>query len=112
MADRPLLLRAANAVDRRVGGPLESLADHKRFVDVVTLTLRLEHAAQGAFERRTRKFLHFWNVPAQTDIKRLTRQVSVLGSEVRALAAQLQDERDLARDGAQEQAADPHKGRA
>jgi hypothetical protein len=102
MADRPLLLRAANAVDRAVGKPLESLADSRGFVDVVTLAMRAERAAQGAFERRTRSLLHFWNVPAGTDIKRLTLQVAALGSEIRDLAAQLEDQLELAREQARE----------
>jgi len=106
--ERPLLLRAVNAVDRAVGGPLEALTDSRGFVSVVVLAMRLERKAEGAFERRTRSVLHFWNVPAQTDIKRLTRQVSTLGSEVRALAAQIQDERE----SAVERAADRDAGGA
>jgi hypothetical protein len=78
------------------------VADSRGFVDVVTLAMRLERAAQGVFERRTRSFLHFWNVPAGTDIKRLTLQISALGTDVREMQAQLQDELERLREQARE----------
>jgi len=91
----PLWRRAFDKAERAVGSPLEEAVASRRMSDLFTVGFRVEGAVKGLFERQTRTALHFWNLPARTDVARLNRQVATLTTEVRALAARLEEERDL-----------------
>jgi hypothetical protein len=93
-AGPPVWRRVFDRAERAVGRPLEDVVASRRFSDVLALGLRAEGALRGLFERQTRTVLHFWNMPARTDVARLNRQVATLTNEVRALAARLDDERE------------------
>lgn len=92
----PLWRRAVDRAERAVGGPLEDAVASRRAGELLALGLRLEGALQGLFERQTRTVLHFWNIPARSDVARLNRQVAALAAEVRTLAARLEEERERA----------------
>jgi hypothetical protein len=92
-AGAPLWRRAFDRAERAVGRPLEDAVASRRVADLIALGFRAEGAMQGLFERQTRTVLHFWNMPARSDVARLNRQVAALTSEVRSLAARLDDER-------------------
>jgi hypothetical protein len=90
----PLWRQAFDRIERTVGRPLEDAVASRHMSQLLTLGFRVEGALQGVFERRTRAILHFWNMPAGSDVARLNRQVAALVAEVRALAAQLEEERE------------------
>jgi hypothetical protein len=92
----PLWWRAFDRAERAIGRPLEDAVASRHAGDLLALGLRLEGALQGLFERQTRTVLHFWNIPARSDVARLNRQVATLAAEVRALAARLEEERERA----------------
>jgi len=85
MAAKPLWRRAFDGVDRRVAGPVESAARSDAFGDALTLGLRLRARVQRSVEKRTRRALHFVNLPAATDVRRLQEQVAALRRELREL---------------------------
>jgi polyhydroxyalkanoate synthesis regulator phasin len=85
MAGKPLWRQAFDAVDRRVAGPVERAAGSEAFGDALTLTLRLQKRVQAGVERRSRRALHLFNLPAASDVKRLSEQVAALRREVREL---------------------------
>jgi hypothetical protein len=85
MADKPLWRRTFDAVDRHIAGPAEAVARSDAFGDALTLGLRLRRRAQREVEKRTRRALHLVNLPAATDVRRLSEQVAALRREVRAL---------------------------
>ena len=89
----PLWRRAFDRAERTVGGPLEDAVGSRVVGDLIALGFRAEGALQGLFERQTSAVLHFWNMPARSDVARLNRQVAALTAEVRALAAALEEER-------------------
>lgn len=91
----PLWRRAFDSAERAVGRPLEEAVASRQVSDLFTVGFRVEGAVKGLFERQTRSVLHFWNMPARTDVARLNRQVATLTTEVRALAARLDEEHDL-----------------
>ena len=86
---RPLWRQAFDAVERRVAGPAERTVRTDAFNDVVTVAIRSRRALQRAVERRTRRLLHLANLPAATDVKRLSEQTAQLHRELRALQRQL-----------------------
>jgi polyhydroxyalkanoate synthesis regulator phasin len=85
MAERPLWRQAFDAVDRRIAGPVEGAARSDAFGDLLALTVRAERRMQREIERRTRRALHFANLPTATDVRRLSEQVAELRRELREL---------------------------
>jgi polyhydroxyalkanoate synthesis regulator phasin len=85
MAERPLWRQAFDAVDRRIAGPVEGAARSDLVGDLLALGLRAERRLQRELERRTRRALHFANLPTATDVRRLSEQVAELRRELREL---------------------------
>src|SRR3954447_8475280 len=85
MADKPLWRRTFDSLDQRVAQPIEAAARSDAFGDVLTITLRLRARAQREVEKRTRRALHLVNLPAATDVRRLSEQVAGLRRELREL---------------------------
>jgi hypothetical protein len=83
---------AFDAVERRIARPIESGVRADAFNDAMTLALRMRRRLERAIARQSRHALHVANLPAATDVKRLSAQVAALHHEVRAL----QRERDRA----------------
>jgi len=82
---KPLWRRAVDEVDRRVSGPVEAGAHSDVFNDLVTLQWKLAKRAQREVEKRSRRVLHFANLPTATDVRRLSEQVASLQRQVREL---------------------------
>lgn len=97
MSGKPLWRQAFDRTERTVGRPLERLVTTRRFNDALVVTVRLQGALVGAFERQTRTVLHFWNMPARSDVRRLSRQVATLTGEVRTLSARLDEQQQRRR---------------
>ena len=95
-ASKPPWWRAFDKVERMVGKPLEDAVASRRYVDVVTLGMKVHRAvggkvgqvAAGALERAW----HVARVPTRDDVRRLSREIAVLTSEVRALKTAQQAE--------------------
>jgi hypothetical protein len=81
--------RAFDKVERAVGKPLEDAVASRRYVDVMTRGIRVQRALGGAAGRvvggAVGKVLHAVNIPTRGDVRRLTRDIAVLTSEVRSL---------------------------
>ena len=74
MAGRaPLWRRAFDAVEKPLGDTLASGARSGAFADVLAVALRVNRRLQREVERRTRRALHLANLPAATDVRRLTQ---------------------------------------
>ena len=83
--------RAFDRIERRVGKPLEDAAGSARYVDLMVRGRRVQRAVGGTFVRMAAgaagKVLHAANMPTHGDVRRLSRQVAALTSEVRTLSA-------------------------
>jgi hypothetical protein len=91
-AERPLWRGAFDRVEHAVSRPLERVVAGQPFNDLLVLGFRAQGAMYDAFEHQMRAILHFWNIPARTDVTRLHRQVGALSAEVRALADRLEEQ--------------------
>ena len=87
MADqRPLWKKAFDSVERAVAPGLESAVRSEGFADVATVAMRIRSEVARSAERSMRRALHFWNMPAGSDIKRLSEQVASVERRLRDLA--------------------------
>src|SRR5437660_3255579 len=92
MADeRPLWRKLFDTAERAAAPHLEGLVKSEGFADVATLTMRVQAAANRGAERAMRRALHFWNLPAGSDIKRVSEQIASLERRVRELSKRLEE---------------------
>jgi hypothetical protein len=92
---KPLWRQLFDAVDHRVAGPLESGTRSDAFGDLVAVGWRLSRRMQREVEHGSRRVLHLLNLPAATDVRRLSEQVAALQRELREI-----DDRDREADSA------------
>ena len=88
---QPLWRRAFDAVEQRVGPQLEQAVQTEQFADVTAALARLQGQLQRRTERAMRRGWHFWNLPAGSDVKRMSEQLASLERRVRDLSKQLED---------------------
>lgn len=74
-----------NSWEKAVAPGMEELTASPEFRDVMAVVVRLNKAATRQAEQASRQWLHWWNLPTATDIRRLRRQIGELDTEVGAL---------------------------
>jgi hypothetical protein len=77
-----------------VGPRLKAVVNSEPFAVAVGLASRADHAIRATSERATRRVLHFWNLPAGSDVTRVLNEIGKLQHEVRALSRQLDAKED------------------
>ena len=91
MADeRPLWRKLFDTAERAAAPRLEGIVKSEGFADVATFVMRLQTAANRGAERAMRRALHFWNLPAGSDVKRVSEQIASLERRVRELSKRLE----------------------
>ncbi len=95
-APPPLWRRAFDAVEGPVGDALSAGVRSPVFADALAVTLRLNRRVRGEVERQSRRALHLVNLPAASDMRRLSTQVAELQREVHALSRRLAAEESAA----------------
>jgi ribosomal protein S15P/S13E len=95
MADqRPLWRKAFDSVERTIAPGLESMVRSEEFADVATVAMRVRTDVAHGMERAMRRALHFWNLPAGSDVKRLSEQVASVERRLRELAKHVDELRE------------------
>ncbi|MGB5758089.1 MAG: poly(R)-hydroxyalkanoic acid synthase subunit PhaE [Acidimicrobiales bacterium] len=77
--------------EKAVAPGLEELTASAEFRDVTATMTRWNAAARRQSEAASRQWLHAFNLPAATDIRRLRRQIAELEREVGVLRRAMQD---------------------
>jgi hypothetical protein len=62
------------------------------FADLLVVSLRLQRATWSGVERGTRTMLHLCNLPARTDVDRLSRNVAAMRHELRQMSVRLDEQ--------------------
>jgi hypothetical protein len=87
--DKRVWWRAFDNVERKVGKPLEDAVASPKYIDVMTRGMKVTRAVRGAGGRAAggalEKVLHVAKLPTHSDVRRLSREIATLTSEVRAL---------------------------
>jgi len=74
-----------------LGPRLSNLTASDGFAEVAELTVATQARLRREIERRSRRFLHFWNLPAGSDVTVLRREIGELERQVRDLTKRLED---------------------
>jgi len=88
---KPPWWRAFDRVERVIGRPLEDAAESDTYVNVMVTGRRVQRAITGTAAHAVGgvvgTVLRAANVPTRSDLRRVSRQLTTLTGEVRALAA-------------------------
>jgi len=84
--------RAFDAVEQNVTPQIEQFVRTDQFADMAAVLSRMQSQAQKRSERALRQTWHFWNLPAGSDVKRLSERIAALERRVRDLQNQLEEQ--------------------
>jgi hypothetical protein len=79
-------LRAFKRVERTIGDPLERVAESPAAIEAMIRSSGLRRDVELRAERVLRFYLHLFNLPALSDVRRLSQQVAYLERRVRELS--------------------------
>jgi hypothetical protein len=108
---RPLWRQGFDEVDRRLSPRVEHIVHSEQFADATVVASRLQSQLRRRTERALRQGWHFWNLPAGSDVKRLSDQVASLERRVRDLSKQLEEAEGNERGGARGKRAQSDRSR-
>ena len=74
-----------NEWEKAVAPGLEQFAASDGFRDFMAASAKVTSAFTAEFERASRRWLHFWNLPAATDVRKLRQQVAAVDRELKGL---------------------------
>ncbi len=74
-----------NEWEKAVAPGLEQFAASDGFRDFMAASAKVTSALTAEFERASRRWLHFWNLPAATDVRKLRQQVAAVDRELKGL---------------------------
>ena len=74
-----------NEWESAVAPGLQQFAASDGFRDFMAASAKVSSAFAAEFERTSRRWLHFWNLPAATDVRKLRQQVAAVDRELKGL---------------------------
>ena len=95
--DQATWLRVVQRAERAVGSHVETFVKSDIYFDLLAQTTRAHRRLLQATETLSREWLHAWNLPASSDVRRLREQLSRVE---RILAEVAKEVADRAEDGA------------
>ena len=89
----PVWRRAYDVVEKTIAAPLTGMTGSEAFADTLALAARTRGTCLRMLERRSRRVLHLWNLPAASDLRQLQEQISVLQRQLADLPERLRTDR-------------------
>lgn len=86
----PLWRQVYNSWEQAVTPGLQQVTASTGFRDLMAMGMKANADLTREIERASRQWLHLWNLPAATDVRRLRQQVSGLERELLALRNELE----------------------
>jgi hypothetical protein len=87
----PLWLEAVRRFERAVGVPVESAVRSDAYFDLVTQANRARARMTRTFEDVSEQWLHLFNLPAASEVRRLREQLGRLERQLDRVAKDLAD---------------------
>jgi hypothetical protein len=97
--DRPQWLATALKLERAIGSRVEEAVRSDAYFEFVAHANRAQKRFFQAFESVQQEWLHLFNLPTGTDVRRLREQISRIEREIEALTNELADRREADGDG-------------
>ncbi len=86
-----LVRQVYDRVVAELGPRLTEVTASDAFAELSEVTLAAQARLQREIERRSRRFLHFWNLPAGSDVTVLRREIGELERQLRDLTKRLEE---------------------
>jgi hypothetical protein len=87
----PPWLDLAQRIERAIGEPVEQWVRSDAYFDLVTQMSRARARVTKSFEDYAEQWLHVFNLPAASDVRRLHEQLSRLERRVERMAQEIED---------------------
>jgi uncharacterized membrane protein YccC len=104
-------LELVQRLERTIGEPIEAFVGSDAYFDLMTQVKRARGRLARSFEGVAAEWLHLFNIPAATDVRRLREQLSRLERQVDRIAKDLADREEERREEAASTAAKPRAPR-
>jgi transposase len=91
--EQPLWLRFVLRFERAIGVPVESAVHSDRYFDLLTHANRTRARLTEVSEGLTQEWLHLFNVPPSSDVRRLREQLARVERQLARLTKEI-EERD------------------
>jgi hypothetical protein len=75
-AKQPLWLQAVHRLERAIGEPVEAAVRSDTYFDLVAKATRATATVKGVAEGTSRRWLHLFNLPAGSDVRRMREQLT------------------------------------
>jgi hypothetical protein len=85
-ANQPLWLRAVIRIERAIGEPIESAVRSDTYFDVISATTRVRRKVVGTAEGVSKRCLHLLNLPAESDIRGMRKQLARMERRINQLS--------------------------
>ena len=92
----PLWLELVRRFERAIGAPVESAVRSDTYFDAVTQANRARARVTRTFEELSEQWLHLFNMPAASDVRRLREQLGRVERQLNRVAKDLADRGDAA----------------
>jgi hypothetical protein len=92
--DRPTWLDMVLKLERTIGSRVEEAVQSDAYFEFVGAATRARKRFSEVFEGAQEEWLHLFNLPAGTDVRRLREQVSRMERQLESLAHDLADRRE------------------
>jgi hypothetical protein len=92
----PLWLELVRRFERAIGAPVESTVRSDAYFDVVTQANRARARMTRTVEDLSEQWLHLFNMPAASDVRRLREQLGRVERQLNRVAKELADREDAA----------------
>jgi hypothetical protein len=80
-----------HSLERAVGVPVEAAVRSDTYFDMVAQATRAQTRAAETLERLTSEWLHLFNMPAGTDVRRLREQLAGMDRKLTRITKELDD---------------------
>lgn len=98
--NQPLWLQLVHSLERKVGKPVEGFVRSDAYFDVLAGATRAGRRVRHATEAVTQEWLHLWNLPAGSDIRRVQEQLARLERRLAQLSKEVADRDEAGENGA------------
>jgi hypothetical protein len=90
-AEQPAWLKLVLRLERTIGRPIESAVRSNAYFDVLTQANRTHARLSRLTDSWTEEWLHLWNLPTGSDVRKLQAQLSRVERKLGRLAKQVEE---------------------